>query len=139
MKKPRFLLIIFILLLSTVGSLASDVGRVQLNHAQLMSGDTVITGPVANGFFMPLQDSAEAKHRFSGAISIPEHTMQTTPAEIMPHDIRGMKTQLFPGVTLKFVSHDNFLVPLERNIIEPPGSKSFWQIHVAPGRVWSEP
>jgi len=137
--KPRFVLVIFILLLPTFGSLADQGERKHLDYARLLSGDSVAAGPVANSFFMPFHDAEEAKHRFSGAISIPEHAMQTAPAEIRPPEIRGMKTQLFPGVTLRFVSHGEFLVPLERNIIEPPGSKSFWHIHTAPGRVWSEP
>jgi CubicO group peptidase (beta-lactamase class C family) len=97
-----------------------------------------VAGPVANSYFMPQDSAAAAHHRFSGAITIPEHAMRSNPEAIEPADIRGKKTQLFPGVTLQFVSHGEYLVPVERNIIEPPGSDSYWHFHAGPGRVWSE-
>ncbi len=125
-------------LICTTSAWALDGEREQLQYDQLMSANTA-TGPVANRFFMPYEAVTPAKHRFSGAMTIPEHRMQTEPGQIRPDRIRGMHTQLFPGVTLEFVSHGDYLVPVERNIIEPPGSNSFWHIHVAPGRVWSEP
>ena len=34
--------------------------------------------------------------------------------------------------------HGEYLVPVERDIIEPPGSDSYWHFHAGPGRVWSE-
>jgi CubicO group peptidase (beta-lactamase class C family) len=112
--------------------------RAELGADQLMPLAHPIAGPVANNYFMPRGGAKVARHRFSGAISIPEHSMRTEPEAIQPADIRGKKTQLFPGVTLRFVSHGEYLVPLERGVIEPPGSDSYWHFHAGPGRVWSE-
>jgi CubicO group peptidase (beta-lactamase class C family) len=53
--------------------------------------------------------------------------------------IHGKTTQLFPGVTLEFFSDGAHLVPVVRDLIQPRHSRSFWQIQVEPGRVWSEP
>lgn len=119
-------------------SAGAQADRPRLGHAQLTSPNHPVAGPVDNGYFMPQEGAAAAHHSFSGAIVVPEHAMRTRPSAIQPADIRGKKTQLFPGVALQFVSHGKYLVPLERNIIEPPGSDSYWHIHAAPGRVWSE-
>jgi len=126
----------FLFLIAGCG-FADQPGREQLTREQLMSAALELQSPVANHYFMP-NDSAPARHQFSGAITIPEHAMQTEPAAIKPANIRGKRTQLFPGVALRFVSHGEYLIPLERNIIEPADSDSYWQIHVAPGRAWSE-
>jgi CubicO group peptidase (beta-lactamase class C family) len=119
------------------GSLADQSNREQLTRDQLVSAADSLDSPVANYNFMPM-DGAAPHHQFSGAMTIPEHAMRTAPEVIEPADIRGKKTQLFPGVSLHFVSHGEYLVPVERNIIAPPESDSYWQIYVAPGRVWSE-
>jgi CubicO group peptidase (beta-lactamase class C family) len=125
-------------LLACVLSGVSLADRSELGSSQLMASIHPVAGPVANSYFMPQDSAAAAHHRFSGAITIPEHAMRSNPEAIEPADIRGKKTQLFPGVTLQFVSHGEYLVPVERNIIEPPGSDSYWHFHAGPGRVWSE-
>ena len=112
---------------------ADPTERAQLGHGQLMSARHPVGGPVANNFFMPFDGAAAAHHRFSGAITVPEHAMQSQPEAILPADIAGKKTQLFPGVTFHFLSHGTYLVPVERDITAPPGSDSFWPIQVAPG------
>ncbi len=118
-------------------SLAEVSDREQLTRDQLFSAANIPVSPVANHNFMPI-DGAAPHHRFSGAITIPEHAMRTEPEAIRPADIRGRKTQLFPGVSLQFVSHGEYLVPVERDIIAPPDSDSYWHFHAGPGRVWSE-
>lgn len=135
MAKRRLGTIALFALALSVSTLAD---RPRLGHGQLTSPNHPVAGPVDNGYFMPREGAAAAHHSFSGAIMIPEHAMRTRPSAIQPVDIRGKKPQLFPGVALQFVSHGAYLVPLERGIIEPPGGDSYWQIHVSPGRVWSE-
>jgi len=118
-------------------AVADQLNRDQATHNQLTSSTYSPNSPVANHNFIPI-DGATPQHQFSGAIAILEHTMRTEPAAIKPAVIRGRKTQLFPGVTLQFVSHGEYLVPVERNIIEPLGGDSYWHFHAGPGRVWSE-
>lgn len=113
--------------------------REKLVYDEMMSRDTADTAPIPNKYFMPAEDSANALHVFSGKITIPELAMRTAPAAIEPRTIHGKTTQLFPGVTLEFFSHGTHLVPVVRDLIQPEKSRSFWQIQVEPGRVWSEP
>jgi CubicO group peptidase (beta-lactamase class C family) len=134
----KFVLVIASLLcLIAVSSVAEEPDREQLTRDGLFSTANSPDSPVANHHFMPI-DGAAPHHQFSGAITIPEHAMRTEPEAIRPADIRGRKTQLFPGVSLRFVSHGEYLVPVERDIIAPPDSDSYWHFHAGPGRVWSE-
>ena len=131
--------VIAITLLAT--ALASNVSaaeRRQLGYTELMSDRPSITSPVANDLFMQQEGATKAKHDFSGTVRIPENLMQTQPPAIQPVEIGGKKTQLFPGVDIQFVSHGDFLLPVERDLIVPTGGNSFWQIQISPGRTWSE-
>ena len=131
------LLALFAFLPAQAG-LAAQQERAELGHDQMMSAAYAAEGPVDNRFFMPLDGAAAAHHRFSGAITIPQHAMQTEPAAILPPEVAGKMTQLFPGITLHFVSHDEYLLPVERDLMVALDSDSFWQIQVSPGRTWSE-
>ena len=113
--------------------------RQKLVYEEMMAPGTADTAPILNEHFMPAKDSRDALHVFSGTITIPEMPMQTAPVAIEPGIIHGKVTQLFPGVTLEFFSDGTHLVPAVRDLIQPKNSKSFWQIQVEPGRVWSEP
>jgi CubicO group peptidase (beta-lactamase class C family) len=115
----------------TAGADRGEISRTSLTSTEKPQA------PVENRYFMAI-DGAHAKHRFLGAIRIPEHAMQTDPKELSPTQVAGKKTQLFPGMTIHFVSRGEYLLPVERDLIAPIGSDSFWQIQVSPGRVWSE-
>jgi CubicO group peptidase (beta-lactamase class C family) len=111
---------------------------------------------------MPLDDAGSASQEFSGVIRIPEHVMHASvtlidvgdfsgiedefryPApegsdQIVPGEIAGKATQLFPGLNVAFVTYGDRLLPVDRTLMAPPDSESFWQIQISPGRVWSEP
>ena len=113
--------------------------RPKLTYGELMAPGSPDTAPTLNLYFMPAKGSADAHHAFSGKLTIPERAMRTIPAAIEPGTIHGKVTQLFPGVTLEFFSDGTRLVPVVRDLIQPRNSRSFWQIQVEPGRVWSEP
>lgn len=117
--------------------------RQKLVYEEMMSPDTSDTAPILNDYFMPAENSAKALHVFSGSLILPELTMRTVPPEIEPGIINGKITQLFPGVTIRFFSDEGYLVPVVRDLVEPQdeprNGRSFWQIQVEPGRVWSEP
>jgi hypothetical protein len=117
----------------------AEDGRDKLGFAAMMAAETADETPINNRYFMPVGAHAKAKHTFSGTLSIPSAVMRTVPVAIEPTVIRGGETQRFPGVDIKFVTYKNFLVPTERNIIRDADGKSFWQVLVDPGRIWSEP
>ena len=112
--------------------------RGALGSEILMNSDHQASGPVQNNYFVAADGAGVALHKFSGTIRIPEHAMQTNPGIIEPATVAGKTTQLFPGIALTFASHDGYLIPAERGILVAEDGDSFWQIQVAPGRVWSE-
>ncbi|MBW2543772.1 MAG: hypothetical protein JRF15_16960 [Deltaproteobacteria bacterium] len=122
----------------TLASVSFGAERQGLGFEQLMAGDPAAAAPVANHFFMPQDGAAKALHRLSGAIRIPQHAMRTIPEKIEPAELAGKRTQLFPDIELHVVSHGEYLVPVERDILLARDGDSFWQIQVSPGRVWSE-
>jgi CubicO group peptidase (beta-lactamase class C family) len=132
--------VVLSLLLSCTGVPVEPMGaaRAGLNRAELVDTATVVSSPVQNSLFMPVETANPAQHRFSASIVIPEHAMLTAPAEIIPAEVLGKQTQLFPELELGFISSGEYLVPLSREITVAVDSKSFWQIQVEPGRTWSE-
>lgn len=112
--------------------------RVALTHTELMRLAPARVSLVANRHFMAADGAEDARHRFSGTITIPDHAMTSEPETIEPQEILGKKTQLFPGLDLTFVSHEGYLVPADRDLMIAKDSDSYWQIQVSPGRVWSE-
>jgi len=117
---------------------AGSAERDALTRSELMNAPGGRVELVDNRYFLPVGDAAEAYEAFAGTVVIPDNVMSSKPAEILPAEILGKKTQLFPGVELSFVSHNGYLVPANRDIIVPADSDSYWQIQVSPGRVWSE-
>ncbi len=112
--------------------------RDRLGYQEMMSSKLGDKGPIQNYYFMPIGPLNDPKHTFSGTLAIPESPMNTDPEKIRPGIINGKNTGLFPGVRIEFFTYKDFLVPVVRDVMEPQGSESFWQIIVSPGRVWSE-
>ena len=137
--KYKYIQFVTILFMMTLSACSSKENREELTLKHLLY-PTISSGmPVPNNYFLPIGRYTKALHEFSGAIIIPEHTMISDPREILPTDINGKKTQLFPELKLEFISSNGHLIPLERDIIIPSDSNSYWQIQISPGRVWLEP
>ena len=134
-RRERFLFVL-IILAGACRPVMAD--RADLTYQQLTSPRPVVAGPVANSLFLPGPGAGQAKHAFAGTVVVPAHPMLTEPARILPAEIEGRKTQLFPGVALEFVSVGGYLVPARRDVQWVPDSDSFWQIQVEPGLVWTE-
>jgi CubicO group peptidase (beta-lactamase class C family) len=116
--------------------LAQD-GDLSLNT--ILSGQA--SGLVPNQLFMPGQDSSPAKADFIGTLSIKEKEISTEPAEFKSREILGKDPKIFPGAKLSFFSVDGYLVPVSQDVLRygaTPEGKSFWDIIVQPGRIWSQ-
>ncbi len=94
---------------------------------------------VDNSNYMPVGTHSNALHNFKGTIKFPDHLMISKPAKISKDLVLDKNPQAFPAVRLSFISHGSDLIPVERNIIFPQDGNSFWQMLVAPGKIWSEP
>jgi hypothetical protein len=56
--------------------------------------------------------------------------------------VHGKDTTFFPDVTLSFFTAGQQLVPTTENVIRNgvlPGTRSYWDVIVQPGRVWTQP
>ena len=114
MNRIRIFLLALVVCLQSPVILAAQPERSELGHDQLMSASHPANGPVDNSYFLPQDGAATAHHRFSGAITIPEHAMHPQPEAILPAEVAGKMTQLFPGLTFHFVSHKSTQFDLER-------------------------
>lgn len=99
-------------------------------------------GVVDNAAFAPPPGAARAHEPFEGTIMLREAPMATTPASLQAARVLGRNPALFPAVALGFFTVDGDLVPATQEVIRAGTSgagRSFWDVIVQPGRVWSEP
>jgi len=98
-------------------------------------------GIIDNAAFVPSGRAKAAREPFFGTLKITESRMISTPERIAPDLVLGRDPQLFPGVELGFFTAGGDLVPFTQDVIRYASrdrGKSFWDIIVQPGRVWSE-
>jgi hypothetical protein len=71
-----------------------------------------------------------------------EVEMTTEPKVFKVRQVRGKDPKIFPGVALSFFTEGSDLVPVTQDVIRSGSTtrgRSYWDIIVQPGRVWSEP
>jgi hypothetical protein len=113
----------------------------RISAAELLSpawsGETI-----PNAAFIPASDAAKARQPFLGTLRLTETQMTAQPAVFAPSSVLGRNPQLFPGVAISFFTDKGDLVPFTQDVIRyGSGSqgRSYWDIIVQPGRIWSEP
>jgi hypothetical protein len=109
--------------------------RDRLTFTELIRSEYQGTAPVDNRYFMPLGTWKAARHEFEGTLIVPEFVMHNSGEEADSTDPR----RYFPGFTVDFFTHENYLVPTSRETIHAFGDRSYWRIILSPGTVWSEP
>jgi Beta-lactamase len=101
--------------------------RDRLTAPELLASPEAVIGPVHNTYYMPIGRVEPARHVFKGILTVPASTMFRA-----RHGCAGL-AELLPGFEVAFFTHEEHLVPVARDILQPPG------IILSPGRVWSEP
>jgi len=92
--------------------------------------------PIHNFYFLPMEISTITPLPLSGTIHFSETTMKTNHPS---SDWKGSGQTLFPEFSVSFISHQGYLIPLQRGIIVSGEKKnSFWNVIVSPGRIWRE-
>ncbi|MGB7905285.1 MAG: hypothetical protein WCF43_11365 [Steroidobacteraceae bacterium] len=108
--------------------------------ARAMFGSETTATPVDNAAFAPARDALPAPP-FSGTLRVDSTAMRTLPALAKPV-LDGRDARVFPGVSLRFVTLGDVLVPLERGemVRETAAGKvpSYWRVIPQFGRVWRE-
>lgn len=145
----KFLAILVALLLvgctRTGGSAASGewstyqapAQRDQLTAAELLAASTQRKEPVPNAYLLPVGTYASARHTLEGTLSVPEFRMQY---ELNPQDAVFFTSApaYFPGFSVEFFTYADYVVPVRREELLPPGKNSAWNIILSPGKTWSE-
>ncbi len=133
-ERMPFLLLGWILLSSTAFG-APRIAIDELNAAKYSGGI------VPNGEFWPGRDAIAAHTPFVGTLHLVATPMRTVPSPLEPRRLFGRETNLFPGADLTFFTVNGDLVPVTQNVIRLgsiDNGRSFWDLLVQPGRVWSE-
>jgi hypothetical protein len=113
----------------------------RLDARELLSG----TGPatvIDNRAFIAGPSARPAHAPFDGDLIVSEGAMQTVPSDLKVRSLRGKDARYFPAVRLSFITVDGDLVPKTQDVIRTgfaSKGRSYWDIIVQPGRVWSEP
>ena len=105
-------------------SQTSCLGRNQLCAEDMLSG--VAAQLVSNDVYTPIATAGPALQEFNGVLT-------TSPAPLQGIDLVEM-----PGFSVGFITVDDDLVPLDRQIVSSPGLDEA-ELIFSPGRVWSEP
>ncbi|MDL2227032.1 serine hydrolase [Deltaproteobacteria bacterium OttesenSCG-928-M10] len=103
--------------------------------------DGAVRGYIPNTAFLPPEGAAKAAAGFEGTIKLQEAEMGTDPAEFKSREVMGKDPKIFPAAELAFITVGEDLVPASQEVLRygsMPGGKSFWDIIVQPGKVWSE-
>ena len=109
--------------------------RDRLMIAELMRSEYQGPAPLENRIFMPLGEWRAAGHEFEGTLIVPEFVMHNS----LGTADSARPWEYFPGFSMDFFTHGNVLVPVSREVIQPPGDRNYWRIAVSPGTIWSEP
>ena len=99
-------------------------------------------GVTPNSAFTPGSDAVAEHAPFSGTLRLTETEMTTEPAVFSPLSVLGRDPHLFPGVAISFFTDKGELVPFTQDVIRYASDdhgRSYWDIIVQPGRVWSQP
>ena len=133
----------FVLLAGCLGwaSMALAGDRTELTVSDLTS-EARPTKLVQNSAFLPSGEAGDAHAPFSATITLSEMVMTTEPAQLKSNNILGKDPAIFPAAALSFVTYNGDLVPTTQDILRygsTPNGKSYWDIIVQAGKVWSEP
>lgn len=114
---------------SSVPAPSACVDRAAICADELLEGR--YSALTDNGFYLPGADAAPAAHPFSGTLAVGAVRMAAS-------DREASGRYILPPFATRFVTIDDVLLPLQREIIRGNGDDE-WDVILSPGRVWSEP
>jgi hypothetical protein len=107
---------------------AAGTPRERLTADELHGPLDPTIGPVHNDYFLPVGQAGPALHAFRGTLFVGAFRMASG-----EQGCAGLPTPA-SAFSAMFFSHGEHLVPVIRDILQPPGT-----VIISPGRVWSEP
>jgi len=127
--------------LTFAGAQCATAAAQRIDTAELLSS-VWSGGMTANSAFTPGSDAVAEHAPFLGTLRLTETEMTTQPAVFSPPSVLGRDPNLFPGVAISFFTNKGDLVPFTQDVIRYASNnrgRSYWDIIVQPGRVWSQP
>lgn len=107
---------------------------------ELIEG-TKVKGLTKNYLFAAPDNAQSPSTEFEGTLKLEGTHMGISP-ELTTNNVHGKDIAFFPDVSLEFFTvDDNYLVPVTQDVIPNgtlDGTRSYWDIIVQPGRVWSD-
>ena len=97
---------------------------------------------IQNSELLPSADAREAQAPFTGTITLSETEMVTEPSKFKSNSVLDKDPTIFPAAAISFVTHNGDLVPTTQDVLRYGSTshgKSYWDIIVQAGKVWSEP
>ncbi len=137
----RQLPVLILCVLTLAAALCAAAAAQRIGTAELLS-PTWSGGVTANTEFTPGSDAVTEHAPFLGTLRLTETEMTTRPAVFSPPSVLGRDPKLFPGVAISFFTDKGDLVPFTQDVIRYGSNnqgRSYWDIIVQPGRVWSQP
>ncbi len=137
----RQLPVLILCVLTLAAALCAAAAAQRIGTAELLS-PTWSGGVTANTDFTPGSDAVTEHAPFLGTLRLTETEMTTRPAVFSPTSVLGRDPKLFPGVAISFFTDKGDLVPFTQDVIRYGSNnqgRSYWDIIVQPGRVWSQP
>jgi hypothetical protein len=128
------------LIIAWIPSLGGAAPLQTISTADLLR-DHWTGGLIANSAFTPPPDAAAEHAPFLGTLSLTETEMTIKPRPLTSRSVLGRDPGLFPGISISFFTYHGDLVPFTQEVIRygSVGSgRSYWDMIVQPGRVWSE-
>lgn len=120
-----------------------EVSRAPITSGDLLSG-AAPDGLTVNSRFAPPAGSRAARQPFVGTLRLDGAPMTalTDAPDGVTNPVLGKDTAYLPDVSLSFFTYRDQLVPTTQGVVRNgilPGTRSFWDVVVQPGRVWADP
>jgi CubicO group peptidase (beta-lactamase class C family) len=106
--------------------------RDHLTKPDLMDVERSPETPVNNTYLTPIGEVGPPQHQMEGMLSVPQFRMSASESDVGDQ-------AFFPGFSAEFFTHDEYLVPVQRDILPANGNSRYWNTILSPGKAWSEP
>ena len=114
--------------------IANDTQRYLLNPKQLLTA-TGVEKPVENKHFLPFGPVFGKPENTAFSIDIPSSKMNTNAIKTI---VNSKSVSFFPKIRVSLMCYEDYLIPLERDLLKDSSGTSYWDIAFSVGKVWKE-
>ena len=131
--RKRLLIILFVFFIA--GCRGESSGRNLLTYDDLVNGFTS-KGPVDETALTLPENASSPKHTFEGRLELISEASEGE-MKVLQGGSQEPEVSHLPEFNFEFIQQEGYLIPVQRGLIisEHP----YWNYHLEPGRVWSEP